>query len=71
MKEGPREDVTRGGLPCAGSGTGRSMSDPCRMLRPMDTKDFWKLIDDARALVVDPADAEAVAERAAALLAEQ
>ncbi|MFI6606747.1 DUF4240 domain-containing protein [Streptomyces sp. NPDC050507] len=37
----------------------------------MDTKDFWKLIDDARALVVDPADAEAVAERVAALLAER
>ncbi|MFI6860777.1 DUF4240 domain-containing protein [Streptomyces sp. NPDC050421] len=37
----------------------------------MDTKDFWKLIDDARALVVDPADAEAVAGRVAALLAER
>ncbi|MEU1350160.1 DUF4240 domain-containing protein [Streptomyces sp. NPDC005795] len=37
----------------------------------MDTKDFWKLIDDARTLVVDPADAEAVAERVAALLAER
>ncbi|WP_406096936.1 DUF4240 domain-containing protein [Streptomyces sp. NBC_01013] len=37
----------------------------------MDTKDFWKLIDDARTLVVDPCDAEAVAERMAALLAER
>ncbi|WP_326662219.1 DUF4240 domain-containing protein [Streptomyces sp. NBC_00385] len=37
----------------------------------MDTKDFWKLIDDARTLVVDPADAEAVAGRATALLAER
>ncbi|MCM2414078.1 DUF4240 domain-containing protein [Streptomyces sp. RKAG290] len=37
----------------------------------MDTMDFWKLIDDARALVTDPADAEAVAERVSELLAER
>lgn len=37
----------------------------------MDTKDFWKLIDDARTLVVDPADAGAVAGRVVALLAER
>ncbi|MER5278395.1 DUF4240 domain-containing protein [Streptomyces sp. NPDC002809] len=37
----------------------------------MDTKDFWKLIDDARTLVVDPADARAVAGRMAALLAQR
>ncbi|WP_405687885.1 DUF4240 domain-containing protein [Streptomyces sp. NBC_00057] len=35
----------------------------------MDTTDFWNLIDDARAQVTDPADAEAVVERASALLA--
>ncbi|MEW1686514.1 DUF4240 domain-containing protein [Streptomyces sp. NPDC091265] len=37
----------------------------------MDTMDFWKLIDDARALVTDPSDAEAVAERVSELLAER
>ena len=37
----------------------------------MDTKDFWKLIDDARTLVVEPSDAEAVAGRVTALLAER
>ena len=36
---------------------------------PMDTQRFWKLIEDARAQVADPADGEAVAARAAALLA--
>ncbi|MFI9040946.1 DUF4240 domain-containing protein [Streptomyces sp. NPDC053726] len=35
----------------------------------MDTTDFWNVIDDARARVTDPADAEAVVERASALLA--
>ncbi|MFF1644458.1 DUF4240 domain-containing protein [Streptomyces sp. NPDC058240] len=35
----------------------------------MDTTDFWNLIDDARAQVTDPEDAEAVVERASALLA--
>ncbi|WP_406419451.1 DUF4240 domain-containing protein [Streptomyces sp. NBC_00873] len=35
----------------------------------MDTTDFWNPIDDARAQVTDPADAEAVVERASALLA--
>ncbi|MGW1106233.1 DUF4240 domain-containing protein [Streptomyces sp. NPDC002540] len=35
----------------------------------MDTTDFWNLIDAARARVTDPADAEAVAERACELLA--
>ncbi|MFI6060286.1 DUF4240 domain-containing protein [Streptomyces sp. NPDC051286] len=35
----------------------------------MDTTDFWNLIDDARTQVADPADAEAVVERASALLA--
>ncbi|MCX5343580.1 DUF4240 domain-containing protein [Streptomyces atratus] len=35
----------------------------------MDTTDFWNLIDDARAQVTEPADAEVVVERASALLA--
>ncbi|MFD9601596.1 DUF4240 domain-containing protein [Streptomyces sp. NBC_01224] len=35
----------------------------------MDTTDFWNLIDDARAQVTGPEDAEAVVERASALLA--
>ncbi|MFD4944325.1 DUF4240 domain-containing protein [Streptomyces sp. NPDC058239] len=35
----------------------------------MDTTDFWNLIDDARAQVTDPEDAEVVVERASALLA--
>ncbi|MER6101986.1 DUF4240 domain-containing protein [Streptomyces sp. NPDC001832] len=35
----------------------------------MNTTDFWNLIDDARAQVNAPADAEAVVERASALLA--
>ncbi len=39
------------------------------MLAAMDREEFWKLIDEARATVADPADAEAVAARAAALLA--
>ena len=34
----------------------------------MDTRQFWKLIEDARAQVADPADGEAIAARAAALL---
>ncbi|MFG2404043.1 DUF4240 domain-containing protein [Streptomyces brevispora] len=37
----------------------------------MDTKDFWKLIDDARALVTDPADVEDVADRISDLLSER
>ena len=35
----------------------------------MDTQRFWKLIQDARAQVAEPADCEAVAVQAAALLA--
>ncbi|MFJ9676868.1 DUF4240 domain-containing protein [Streptomyces sp. NPDC101194] len=35
----------------------------------MDRTDFWNLIDDARAQVTDPTDAEAVVERARELLA--
>ncbi|WP_406381414.1 DUF4240 domain-containing protein [Streptomyces sp. NBC_01618] len=35
----------------------------------MDATDFWNLLDDARTQVADPADAEAVVERASALLA--
>jgi hypothetical protein len=35
----------------------------------MDTRRFWKLIEDARAQVADSADGEAVAARAAVLLA--
>jgi hypothetical protein len=34
----------------------------------MDTEQFWTLIDDARVRVADPADAKAVAVRAASLL---
>ena len=34
----------------------------------MDTRQFWKLIEDARAQVADAADGEAIAARAAALL---
>ncbi|MFJ4847699.1 MULTISPECIES: DUF4240 domain-containing protein [unclassified Streptomyces] len=37
----------------------------------MDTRQFWRLIDDARARVPDPADPEVVAARASGLLAEQ
>lgn len=47
------------------------MSDPSVMLPTMDSKDFWKLIDDARALVRDPADAEGVADRISDLLTER
>ncbi len=47
------------------------MSVPSVMLLLMDSKDFWKLIDDARALVTDPADAEDVADRISDLLAER
>jgi hypothetical protein len=39
------------------------------MLHRMDATDFWNLIDDARARVGAPEDAEAVVERASALLA--
>ena len=35
----------------------------------MNTLRFWQLIEDARVQVADPADAEAVAAHAAALLA--
>jgi hypothetical protein len=35
----------------------------------MDTQRFWKLIEDARAQVADPADGEAVAAQAVTLLA--
>jgi hypothetical protein len=34
----------------------------------MDTRQFWKLIEDARAQIADPADCEAIAAWAAALL---
>jgi hypothetical protein len=34
----------------------------------MDMQQFWKLLEDARRQVPDPADGEAVAARAAALL---
>lgn len=37
----------------------------------MDTQEFWTLIDDARAQVAHAGDAEAVAARAAALLASR
>lgn len=41
---------------------------PDDMLCAMDTRQFWTLIEDARALVADPADGEAIAALAAVRL---
>ena len=46
----------------------RSGRLPMTSFDAMDIQQFWKLIEDARRQVPDPADGEAVAARAAALL---